>query len=96
MAARIEQARVKSAHQSLRDLIVKADWSDEAVLTTIRQRLQLTSSGMALSVSLVREASSAAPQHRSKAQIVRRFAVTLGHPSVQSRLCGQKFSKASP
>jgi hypothetical protein len=63
-----EQARVKSAYQSLRKLIVKADWSDEAVHKT--SVIQLTSSGMALSVSLVREASSAAPQHQSKTQIV--------------------------
>jgi SRSO17 transposase len=39
MAARIEPARVQAAHQSLHHLVAKADWSDEAVLTAVRQQL---------------------------------------------------------
>ena len=39
MAARIEPARVQAAHQSLHHLVAKADWSDEAVLTAVRQHL---------------------------------------------------------
>jgi hypothetical protein len=39
MAARIAPARVQTAHQSLHHLVANADWSDEAVLTAIRERL---------------------------------------------------------
>jgi SRSO17 transposase len=39
IAARIEPARVQAAHQSLHHLVANADWSDEAVLTAVRERL---------------------------------------------------------
>jgi SRSO17 transposase len=36
MAARVEPGRVQAAHQSLHNLIAKADWSDAAVLAATR------------------------------------------------------------
>jgi SRSO17 transposase len=39
MAARMEPARVQATHQSLHHLVAKADWSDEAVLTSVRHRV---------------------------------------------------------
>jgi SRSO17 transposase len=39
MAARMEPGRVRAAHQSLHHLVAKADWSDEAVLTAVRQQV---------------------------------------------------------
>jgi SRSO17 transposase len=39
MAARLEPRRVQAAHQSLHHLVAKADWSNEAVLETVRQRV---------------------------------------------------------
>lgn len=39
MAARLEPARVQAAHQSLHHFIAKAEWSDEAVLGAVRQRV---------------------------------------------------------
>lgn len=39
MAARIQPARVRAAHQSLHHFVAKADWSDEAVLAAVRARV---------------------------------------------------------
>jgi SRSO17 transposase len=39
MAARLAPGRVQAAHQSLHHLVAKAEWSDEAVLETVRQRV---------------------------------------------------------
>jgi hypothetical protein len=39
MAARVEPGRVQAAHQSLHHLVAKADWSDEAMLTAVRQQV---------------------------------------------------------
>lgn len=39
MAARIEPGRVQAAHQSLHHLVAKADWSDAAVLSAVRQQV---------------------------------------------------------
>jgi SRSO17 transposase len=36
MAARLEPERVQATHQSLHHLVAKADWSDEAMLATVR------------------------------------------------------------
>ena len=36
MAARVEPARVRAAHQSLHHFVAKADWSDTALLTAVR------------------------------------------------------------
>ena len=36
MAARIEPARVRAAHQSLHHFVAKADWSDDALLAAVR------------------------------------------------------------
>src|SRR6516165_9039895 len=39
MAAQLEPARVRATHQSLHHLVANADWSDEAMLAAIRQRV---------------------------------------------------------
>jgi SRSO17 transposase len=39
MAARVAPARVQAAHQSLHHLVAKAEWSDEAMLTAVRQQV---------------------------------------------------------
>jgi SRSO17 transposase len=39
IAARLEPSRVQAAHQSLHHFVAKADWSDQAVLTAVRQRV---------------------------------------------------------
>ena len=39
IAARVEPSRVQAAHQSLHHFVAKADWSDQAVLTAVRQRV---------------------------------------------------------
>jgi SRSO17 transposase len=39
MAARLAPGRVQAAHQSLHHLVAKAEWSDEAVLETVRRRV---------------------------------------------------------
>ena len=39
MAARVQPGRVQAAHQSLHHLVAKADWSDEVMLTTVRQQV---------------------------------------------------------
>jgi SRSO17 transposase len=39
MAARLEPARVQAAHQSLHHLVAKADWSDEAVLAAVCEKM---------------------------------------------------------
>jgi SRSO17 transposase len=39
MAARVEPGRVQATHQSLHHLVAKADWSDEAMLTAVRQQV---------------------------------------------------------
>lgn len=39
MAARVLPAQVRATHQSLHHLVAKADWSDEAVLSVVRQRV---------------------------------------------------------
>jgi SRSO17 transposase len=36
MAARIELARVRAAHQSLHHFVAQADWSDDALLAAVR------------------------------------------------------------
>lgn len=36
MAARVEPGRVQAAHQSLHHFVAKADWSDDAVMETVR------------------------------------------------------------
>ena len=36
MAARIEPARVRAAHQSLHHFVAQADWSDDALLAAVR------------------------------------------------------------
>ena len=36
MAARVEPARVQAAHQSLHHFVAKADWSDDVLLTAVR------------------------------------------------------------
>ena len=38
MAARVAPGQVQATHQSLHHLVAKADWSDEAVLSVVRQR----------------------------------------------------------
>jgi SRSO17 transposase len=38
MAARLEPARVQATHQSLHHLVANADWSDEALLSVVRQQ----------------------------------------------------------
>ena len=39
MAARVAPARVQATHQSLHHLVANADWSDEAVLSVVRQQV---------------------------------------------------------
>jgi SRSO17 transposase len=39
MAARVQPGRVRAAHQSLHHFVAKADWSDDAVLATVRARV---------------------------------------------------------
>jgi SRSO17 transposase len=39
MAARLQPARVQATHQSLHHLVAKADWSDEAMLATVRSQV---------------------------------------------------------
>ena len=39
MAARVEPERVQATHQSLHHLVAKADWSDEAMLATVRSQV---------------------------------------------------------
>jgi SRSO17 transposase len=39
MAARVEPGRVQATHQSMHHLVAKADWSDEAMLTAVRQQV---------------------------------------------------------
>jgi SRSO17 transposase len=39
MAARLEPARVQATHQSLHHLVAKADWSDAAMLATVRSQV---------------------------------------------------------
>jgi SRSO17 transposase len=39
IAARVEPARVQATHQSLHHLVAKADWSDEVMLTAVRQQV---------------------------------------------------------
>jgi SRSO17 transposase len=39
MAARVEPGRVQAAHQSLHHFVAKADWSDEAVLGVVREKV---------------------------------------------------------
>src|SRR5438128_2491780 len=39
MAARVEPGRVQAAHQSLHHLVAKSDWSDDAVLAAVRDRV---------------------------------------------------------
>ena len=39
MAARVQPGRVRAAHQSLHHFVAKADWSDEAVLTAVRDHV---------------------------------------------------------
>ena len=39
MAARVAPAQVQATHQSLHHLVANADWSDEAVLSVVRQQV---------------------------------------------------------
>ena len=39
MAARVAPAQVRATHQSLHHLVASADWSDEAVLSVVRQQV---------------------------------------------------------
>ena len=39
MAARVEPGRVQAAHQSLHHFVAKAEWSDDAVLAAVRERV---------------------------------------------------------
>jgi SRSO17 transposase len=39
MAARLEPERVQATHQSLHHLVAKADWSDEAMLSVVRNQV---------------------------------------------------------
>jgi SRSO17 transposase len=39
MAARVQPGRVQAAHQSLHHFVAKANWSDEAVLTAVRDHV---------------------------------------------------------
>jgi SRSO17 transposase len=39
MAARLSPAQVRATHQSLHHLVANADWSDEAVLSVVRQQV---------------------------------------------------------
>ena len=39
MAARVAPGRVRAVHQSLHHFVAKADWSDAAVLTAVRERV---------------------------------------------------------
>jgi SRSO17 transposase len=39
MAARLEPERVQATHQSLHHLVAKADWSDQAMLATVRSQV---------------------------------------------------------
>jgi len=39
MAAKVEPGRVQAAHQSLHHFVAKADWSDDAVLEAVRDRV---------------------------------------------------------
>ena len=39
MAARLEPERVQATHQSLHHLVAKAEWSDEAMLATVRSQV---------------------------------------------------------
>ena len=39
MAARVQPARVRAAHQSMHHFVAKSDWSDDAVLTAVRARV---------------------------------------------------------
>ena len=39
MAARVQPGRVRAAHQSLHHFVAKADWSDDAVLAAVRDRV---------------------------------------------------------
>jgi SRSO17 transposase len=39
MAARVEPGRVQATHQALHHLVAKADWSDAAMLSAVRQQV---------------------------------------------------------
>ena len=39
MAARVEPGRVQAAHQSLHHFVAKADWSDDALLSAVRDHV---------------------------------------------------------
>ena len=39
IAARVQPGRVRAAHQSLHHFVAKADWSDDAVLAAVRDRV---------------------------------------------------------
>ena len=39
MAARVQPERVQAAHQSLHHFVAKSDWSDDAVLATVRAQV---------------------------------------------------------
>ena len=39
MAARVEPGRVQAAHQSLHHFVAKADWSDNALLSAVRDHV---------------------------------------------------------
>ncbi len=39
MAARVEPGRVRAAHQSLHHFVAQADWSDDALLATVRTQV---------------------------------------------------------
>ena len=39
VAARVEPGRVQAAHQSLHHFVAKAEWSDDAVLAAVRERV---------------------------------------------------------
>ena len=39
IAARVAPAQVRATHQSLHHLVASADWSDEAVLSVVRQQV---------------------------------------------------------
>lgn len=39
VVARVEPGRVQAAHQSLHHFVAKADWSDDAVLSRVREQV---------------------------------------------------------
>ncbi len=39
MAARVQPARVRAAHQSMHHFVAKSEWSDDAVLAAVRARV---------------------------------------------------------